>query len=115
MKRLCLLLLLCGCPMVRDVHIEDLEDWDDDGFADVLYAGEDCDDTDPAIHPDAPDPPYDGVDSDCDGWSDYDADGDGFDAVDFGGEDCDDDDPAVHPDATDPSGDRVDQDCDGVE
>ena len=43
---------------------------------------------------------YDGIDSDCDGASDYDADGDGEDAAAFGGDDCDDSDPGLNPDAT---------------
>lgn len=39
----------------------------------------DCDDDDPQIRPGAAeDPPYDGVDADCDGSNDFDADGDGY-------------------------------------
>ncbi len=52
----------------------------------------DCDDSDSAINPGATETWYDGVDSDCDGASDYDADGDGDDAEDHGGTDCDDSD-----------------------
>jgi alpha-tubulin suppressor-like RCC1 family protein len=55
----------------------------------------DCDDTSAAIHPGAEEVWYDGVDSDCDGGSDYDADGDGQDAEKWGGTDCDDADPDV--------------------
>ena len=58
---------------------------------------------------------YDGVDQDCDGWSDDDADADGADASHRGGSDCDDTDPVVHPEASDSTVDGVDQDCDGVD
>jgi hypothetical protein len=78
---------------------------------------DDCDDDDPAVHPGADDPWYDGVDSDCDGANDHDADGDGYPWEGSAGAtepvDCDDDDPAIHPGALDwPDG--VDDDCDGV-
>ncbi len=106
-------LLCCGCPFIRDAHVEDLEDWDDDGYVDVLYGGEDCDDTDPSVNPEAEEVYYDGVDQDCDGASDYDADGDGFDAESWDGEDCDDGDAEVHPLADDPADDGEDWDCDG--
>ena len=58
------------------------------GYAEV---GEDCDDDDADINPGETEVWYDGVDSDCDGWSDDDADGDGFDSyADADGTDCDD-------------------------
>ncbi|MCB9598039.1 MAG: sulfatase [Sandaracinaceae bacterium] len=41
-----------------------LTDRDGDGFS-FAYGGGDCDDGDPDIYPGAPDPPGDGVDSDC--------------------------------------------------
>jgi hypothetical protein len=84
-----------------------IDDEDDDGY----YPSEDCDDTDPSVHPGATDVPYDGVDSDCDGWSDYDQDRDGFDSAGFGGDDCDDTDPTVYPGAHDVPYDGVDSDC----
>ena len=89
-------------------------DADGDGSVALDAGGEDCDDADPDIHPGAADTWYDGVDSDCDGASDFDMDGDGHDADTEGGGDCDDDNPLVHPDAED-RGDTedFDDDCDG--
>ena len=72
----------------------------------------DCDDGDPAVHPDAPDDWYDGVDSDCEGNDDHDADDDGYSWDGSGGTDCDDDDPLVHPGRLDWSN-EMDDDCDG--
>ncbi len=115
----------------------DPEDADGDQYP-AAPCGEDCDDTDPNVHPEAVEQWYDGVDGDCDGRSDFDADGDGEDAVAFGGRDCDDDDPTwadgdadgdghsacdgdcddgdpdMHPDAAPLCGNDFDDNCDGV-
>ncbi|MEQ1568444.1 MAG: MopE-related protein [Myxococcota bacterium] len=52
--------------------------WAPSGLAEPLPG--DCDDRDPATHPDpgVPDAWYDGVDLDCDGANDFDRDGDGY-------------------------------------
>jgi len=76
----------------------------------------DCDDDSPGVYPGAtPDPPYDGVDTDCDGANDFDVDGDGVDHP----ADCLDqpddqlliDPELVYPGAPDTPYDGVDADC----
>ncbi len=86
-----------------------LVDEDGDGW----FVEDDCDDTDPDVHPDAYEIPYDGIDQDCDGSDLTDADQDGFDADHQGGSDCDDTDPEIHPGTWDTPNDGIDQDCDG--
>jgi hypothetical protein len=82
-------------------------DEDDDGYgvpAFVSYAGDcgaapqladnaaDCDDSDSAVHPGAPDVCGDGIDQDCGGQTDEDGDGLGAsDEVLYGSSDCSDD------------------------
>ncbi|HMV65572.1 MAG TPA: putative metal-binding motif-containing protein [Myxococcota bacterium] len=95
----------------------------------------DCDDHDPAIHPNAPEVPATGVDEDCDGyedcWTDLDNDGYGTNTlvettklacvgpgVSVRNDDCDDRPGAgapIHPQAIETVADAIDQDCDGLE
>ncbi len=90
-------------------------DVDGDGFDATAYGGEDCNDEDPDINPDATvDACYDGEDTDCDGWSDYDCDRDGYDLDAYGGLDCDDADSSINPLASDTLGDGIDTNCDGA-
>jgi hypothetical protein len=102
-------------------------DADGDGFP----ASEDCDDDDPAIHPDASEL-CNGADDDCDGdtdegvtltfWADSDGDGVGDPAAPVeacaledglvdNADDCDDSDPAVNPSAEEICN-EIDDDCD---
>ena len=77
----------------------------------LMYSDGDCDDTNAAVFPGAPeDDCADPVDYNCDGSTGYrDGDGDGFGAC----VDCNDSDPAIHP-----GGEEVcnglDDDCDGL-
>ena len=114
---LCPLLLAgCGC----NTEGEGDYDLDDDGYDGLDSGGDDCDDTDPEVHPGA-DEVCNDVDDDCDGLVDEDGDGvEGglcppTDADDDGypdDEDCDDTDPDVFPGA-DEECNGIDDDCDG--
>ena len=73
-------------------------DSDSDSDRDGYALEEDCDDTDPAVHPGAKEVPDDGVDNDCDPATlDDDLDGDGYAA----NNDCDDTDPLAWWDTVD--------------
>ena len=106
-----------------DQNCDSLNDFDQDRDGYVIEGSDaeaggsatevgDCEDTDATLNPGADDDWYDGIDSDCDGASDYDADGDGFDSASYGGDDCDDSDAETYPGAPDEPGDGVVTDCD---
>ena len=85
-------------------------DLDDDGYEGLPWGGLDCDDLDASIHPGVEDPPYDGVESNCEGAPEDDLEGDGYGIID----DCHDLDASIHPGAEDPPYDGVDSNCDGA-
>ena len=128
------LLLLTGCPPLDKDSASDsaveIIDLDEDG----IPVDDDCDDTDPDVHPGA-DERCNGLDDDCDGETDEDAidaptwyadaDADGYGDADAGEDaceppsgyvedasDCDDDDDTINPDAEERCN-GVDDDCDG--
>lgn len=89
-------------------------DDDDDGFSieGNSCGAIDCNDSNPAIHPDAAEV-CDGDDNNCDGNVDegFDYDRDGF--VSCAG-DCNDNDPDINPGAEEVCGNGWDENCDGV-
>ncbi|MCB9741803.1 MAG: putative metal-binding motif-containing protein [Alphaproteobacteria bacterium] len=115
--------------------IEYSPDLDGDGYIDVAFGGDDCDDSDASVNTGASEV-CDGVDNDCDGDVDeddaadastwyYDLDGDGYGDADNSytgcsqpsrsvtdASDCDDANNTISPDA-DEVCDGVDNDCDG--
>ncbi|GDX82954.1 hypothetical protein LBMAG42_47650 [Deltaproteobacteria bacterium] len=112
-----------------DECIDDL-DMDHDGYSHtaagaVNPCGDDCDDTNDAIHPGSQEIPYDGVDQDCNYLEACDEDHDGYDAVVdpncvspegycCDGFDCNDANADVHPGSVEDNGNGIDDDCDGI-
>lgn len=97
-------------------------DADSDGYEDQTCGGDDCDDSDAAISPEAAEVCDDGVDNDCDAATDAsdpdcggcpDLDADGFEDQACGGADCEDADATINPDADEICDDSLDNDCDG--
>jgi hypothetical protein len=95
-----------------DVACQRRRDADQDGTPVAL----DCDDADPAVRPEAMDPPGDGVDQNCDGRdaAGTDRDFDGF-TVEGRPADCDDTRPEAAPGHADAPCDGRDDDCDGTD
>ena len=108
--------------------------WDVDGdqYGGPVFAGPDCDDMEPTVHPGAAELAQDGIDQDCDGVDArrcfLDTDGDGYgsptviaanDCITAGlstrDDDCDDAQGGIHPNATEVAGDSIDQDCNGTD
>jgi hypothetical protein len=71
------------------------EDLDRDGYRATRFGGDDCNDLDPDVHPDADDDGWAG-DRNCDGIAGIDGDGDGVAAQRHGGGDCNDARADVH-------------------
>ena len=87
------------------------DDADGDGY--TIDDG-DCDDDDASVNPGVDEVWYDGVDSDCNGASDFDQDADGHASDEHGGDDCADTDASVNPSASEVDGNGIDDDCDGT-
>jgi hypothetical protein len=94
-------------------------DSDNDGYADIICGGTDCDDTETTVYPGAP-VLCDGLDNNCDGWRDYYTDRDeDLDGVFWCAGDCDDNDPNRSPNIQEgpyldlTCSDGIDNDCDG--
>ncbi len=127
-----------GLASCDDSDCDSVCDVDGDGFVGPSFGGDDCDDADPSINPEAAEL-CDGIDNNCNGLTDIDdpyiddeiewypdGDGDGFGrdvepqiqcdpppgAV-SNNTDCLDDDPDIHPDATEIC-DLRDNDCDAL-
>jgi len=124
-------------------HGDFVPDADGDGYTRIgacTGSGDDCDDNNAAIHPGA-DEICDGIDNDCDGWTDgaddnliggtiyyADADGDGYGGPNVhtytctqppgmvpNSGDCNDFDDSIYPGAPEIPNDGIDQNCNGTD
>jgi hypothetical protein len=107
-------------PMISlPIFVSVITDSDGDGYNNIESGGDDCNDSDSDVHPNAMDQWYDGVDSDCAGNDDFDQDNDGYQTYvrnedpASGGGDCQDVNPEIYPGATDIWYDNIDSNCDG--
>ncbi len=102
-----------------DLPCPDLSDQDGDGHLALGAGGDDCNDADASVHPEAQEVCGDQIDQNCDGRDvsctseSGDADGDGYLGIEAGGDDCHDGDAATFPGAPEICSDSRDQDCDG--
>ena len=118
MRKIIAILAFSLCVLAGSVTLfASVYDYDSDGVTDA----NDCAPADPAIHPGAPDPVGDGIDTNCDGVdgikgvtgqrSAADNDGDGYPAP----RDCNDHNSRVHPGAVDRPRNMIDENCDGLD
>jgi hypothetical protein len=93
----------CSNLSWKDENCDNIDgvDADKDGYVSTYSGGTDCNDNDPAIHPDAADMVGDSIDQNCDNLDGIDADRDGFASTASGGTDCDDNDSLRYPGAVD--------------
>lgn len=103
------------------VSVATITDADGDGHALIAAGGDDCDDGNAGVNPDAVEIYYDDVDENCDGLSDWDQDLDGYETdtynsdPDAGGGDCQDLNVEYHPGADDAPYDNRDTNCDNAD
>ena len=101
------------------IFVSVITDADGDGYDNLESGGDDCNDSDPDVHPNALDEWYDGIDSDCAGNDDFDQDNDGYQTYvrnedpSSGGGDCQDSNADIYPGAPDEWYDNIDSNCDG--
>lgn len=106
--------------LIIPLHAATVVDADGDGHDRTDAGGDDCNDADNSVNPEANEEWYDGEDQDCDGLSDYDKDADGWETDAFGntdpangGGDCNDGNAEYYPYADDIPYDNRDTNCDG--